>query len=401
MNRKVLLSFLYVYALIFSVLKTIRFPNDWSEAHWLLDYRSGFIKRGLAGEIFGFFFEKNELNILIVSALILVLLYISVLIIPIKQIFKEQISIYKVLFYLIFFLSQYIVFSAHVIGYLDHVVFLLAMLIIYLIKRKNILFSSIVLSAAILIHEISFFLILPASFFTLIITEILNDRFSFGNIFSPVILKKLFQFFTLPFVVMLSVLLYQEVNGENYYSLILHDLKHYTFINKNAAESVATAYSESFRYYLSNEGRYFFKRIFFSKCTVLFGIPLLFLLLMTYKEFKNLNLSLFILFVVVSLFPLLLHAIAWDTIRIWSFPFMTLFLAFWVVSSHYKTENYSWKLSVFEIILFMVSIMLVALVPNNLFNGEAERFSLWIRLIWLIPVILGLYFLKKAPTRID
>ena len=34
-------------ALVATVLRTIRWPNDWSEAHWLLDYRFGFVKRGL------------------------------------------------------------------------------------------------------------------------------------------------------------------------------------------------------------------------------------------------------------------------------------------------------------------------------------------------------------------
>jgi hypothetical protein len=45
MNRKVLLVLLYLYALVFSVLKTIRFTNDWYEAHWMLDYSFGIIKR--------------------------------------------------------------------------------------------------------------------------------------------------------------------------------------------------------------------------------------------------------------------------------------------------------------------------------------------------------------------
>ena len=39
-------------ALVATVLRTIRWPNDWAEAHWLLDYRFGFVKRGLVGQVF-------------------------------------------------------------------------------------------------------------------------------------------------------------------------------------------------------------------------------------------------------------------------------------------------------------------------------------------------------------
>ena len=38
-------------ALVATVLRTIRWPNDWSESHWLLDYRFGFVKRGLVGQV--------------------------------------------------------------------------------------------------------------------------------------------------------------------------------------------------------------------------------------------------------------------------------------------------------------------------------------------------------------
>lgn len=38
---------LIVYTFVITSLRTLRSPNDFAEAHWLLDYRFGFIKRGL------------------------------------------------------------------------------------------------------------------------------------------------------------------------------------------------------------------------------------------------------------------------------------------------------------------------------------------------------------------
>src|SRR6185369_16556609 len=38
-------------ALAATAARAVRLPNDFAEAHWLLDYRYGFIKRGLAGSV--------------------------------------------------------------------------------------------------------------------------------------------------------------------------------------------------------------------------------------------------------------------------------------------------------------------------------------------------------------
>ncbi|RZJ45002.1 MAG: hypothetical protein EOO19_11445, partial [Chryseobacterium sp.] len=183
MNRKLLLVFLYLYALFFSVLKTVRFPNEWAESHWLLDYRFGFIKRGLAGEILGWFFLKNEFSILVVSAIVLFTLYILIFRIAVNETFRNENSFYRILFFVIFFLSQYLIYSAHLIGYFDHLIFLLTILVISLIKKKRIFAASVVAVFSIFIHEISFFLMLPISFFALIVSEFQNKKFTIKDIF--------------------------------------------------------------------------------------------------------------------------------------------------------------------------------------------------------------------------
>jgi hypothetical protein len=40
---------LIAWAMAMTMARAVRYPNDFAEAHWLLDYRFGFIKRGLAG----------------------------------------------------------------------------------------------------------------------------------------------------------------------------------------------------------------------------------------------------------------------------------------------------------------------------------------------------------------
>ncbi|WP_370898229.1 hypothetical protein [Chryseobacterium gossypii] len=394
MKKKVLLVTLYLYAFIFSILRTLRLPNEWSEAHWMMDYRFGFIKRGLAGEIFGCFFEKNEFNILVLSAVILFLLYVAIFAIAVKETFSNENNICRILFYLIFFLSQYVVFTAHLIGYLDHIVFLLTMLIIFLIRRQKIFLASVLASLGILVHEISFFLMLPVCFFALMVTTIPVNQFSLKSIFGPGILKKMALLLVLPFLTTVSVSVYQELHGENYFSEIFNYLSHNSMVSQRA-DSVASAYTKSFSYYFSEESGHFFQRLFISRCTIFYGIPVLFSLWMMYKGLK-INIPLLLLSGAVCAFPLLLHAIAWDTFRIWSFPFMMLFLCFWILSSVSGTRTLSpQKLSGVDIAAFIASFLLVTLIPNSLFDGEVERFSLVERLIILVPLCSGIYLVIR------
>ncbi len=401
MRRKVLLILLYLCALTFSVLKTIRFPNDWSEAHWMLDYRFGFIKRGLAGEIFSWFFQKNEFNILILSGGISFLLYAVIFIIAVRETFRRENSWHSILFFFTFFLSQYVIFSAHLIGYLDHLVFLMTILSVFLIKQKNIFWASVVAAISIFIHELSFFLLLPVSCFALVVKYTDVKKFSGKALLSVSITKKLIAFLLLPLLAALFISTYQEISGEDYFIPLFKYLKEIPFITNKAADSVSSAYTKSFSYYFKEESGHFIQRLLISKATVLYGIPMVFSLWMIVKEFNlKYNLRVLILLAIVSFIPLLLHAIAYDTYRIWSFPFMILFLGFWLLRPAFAAEpEKHTNIAAKEIIFFTVSFLLITLVPNALFDGETERFMIVTRLLLLSPMLLILYFLKKAPIQ--
>jgi hypothetical protein len=77
-----------VWTFVVTIARTIREPNDWAEAHWLLDYRFGFMKRGLIGTLcnalaglFGgqmnprIIFPLSAVAFCCMSAAILVILY--------------------------------------------------------------------------------------------------------------------------------------------------------------------------------------------------------------------------------------------------------------------------------------------------------------------------------------
>ncbi|MET3037101.1 hypothetical protein ABXT08_13405 [Chryseobacterium sp. NRRL B-14859] len=395
MKQKALVIFLYIYALSFSFLKTIREPNEWAKAHWLADYRFGYIKRGLAGEIFGFFFEKNEYQIGIISAVILFLLYLVIMVVAVKHTFQNY-SIHKVLFYVAFFLSQYIVLSAHFIGYLDQVIFLLTFLAVYLIRQQKIMLASLLCAVSVPVHEISFFLMFPICLFTVWLNETGNNK-----VVIPLeSIKKIGVFLLIPVVMVLLVSLYQEFFGKDNREMIFHYLQSSGYISNRMGYIVSDAYTESFATYWKQESPNFLKRVFFSAFTIKFWIPIAFMMLMIYKVFRNVNGYVLLFLGMIVLFPLILHAIAWDTFRIWSFPFMILFLGFWILEMQFKDiEQFQTQLSGVEIIFFAITIILTSVSLNGLFDNETERFSKAERVLFLIPVFsVVMYLIKKAPA---
>ncbi|ROI04732.1 hypothetical protein EGI16_08700 [Chryseobacterium sp. G0240] len=395
MKQKALVIFLYIYALSFSFLKTIREPNEWVKAHWLADYRFGYIKRGLAGEIFGFFFEKNEYQIGIISAVILFLLYLVIMVVAVKHTFQNY-SIHKVLFYVAFFLSQYIVLSAHFIGYLDQVIFLLTFLAVYLIRQQKIMLASLLCAVSVPVHEVSFFLMFPICLFTVWLNETGNNKV----VISLESIKKIGVFLLIPVVMVLSVSLYQEFFGKDNREMIFHYLQSSGFISNRMGYIVSDAYTESFATYWKQESPNFLKRVFFSAFTIKFWIPIAFMMLMIYKVFRNVNGYVLLFLGMIVLFPLILHAIAWDTFRIWSFPFMILFLGFWILEMQFKDiEQFQTQLNGVEIIFFAITIILTSVSLNGLFDNETERFSKAERVLFLIPVFsVVMYLIKKAPA---
>lgn len=400
MKGKVLLALLYFYALIFSVLKTIRFPNEWSEAHWLIDYRFGFIKRGLAGQIFGFFFQKNEFNILLVSAVILLVLYGFLYLIALKQTNNISRNIYRVVFYLIFFLSQYVVLSAHIIGYLDHIVFLLTILIIYLIRKNLIFLSSILVCISLLIHEITFFLTIPISLFALIVAEISDEKFSFKDVFNLKLFKKSALFLVLPVVLMFFLSYYQEIYGKDNYLNLFNYLKGSGLIKKDIADLVANSYTEKFTHYLATESKSFIIKMIYHK-SFAFSLPILFLLFIVYKEFQRIGWPLFLLFMIAVLSPLLLHFVAWDTYRIWAFPYMTIFLGYWILNSKFKNNTDHFEQFPISLMIISAGVMVfLAITQPDLFDFEVARFSLIERILMVIPILVGFWYYIKAPKRI-
>ncbi len=124
----------WIFALVLAgaatAARAYRVPNDWAEAHWLIGYQSGFIKRGLVGTLLQPFLRRLESPAaaesviqtcaLIVSVLLAVtLLWCCVRIV--RQVQRPE----ALWVCLVFVTSSYWVMAAHLNGYFDHILILL------------------------------------------------------------------------------------------------------------------------------------------------------------------------------------------------------------------------------------------------------------------------------------
>jgi hypothetical protein len=79
-----------ILILLFTLTKSIRMPNDWAEAHWLIGYQFGFIKRGLPGEILRMLSVAypNFLNLIMITSLTAFFLLMSSIVLKCVRFFN-------------------------------------------------------------------------------------------------------------------------------------------------------------------------------------------------------------------------------------------------------------------------------------------------------------------------
>src|SRR5262245_12664644 len=162
----ILSCLLMLGALVATVLRTIRWPNDWAEAHWLLDYRFGFVKRGLVGQLLTW--VTSLLGVPISEGLIggvavaICVAFCLLLLLLACRIAKEASWSPAVVAAMVAFLtSPFLAMTGHLVGYYDHVFLPLGVLSVWLALRGKLWAGAVVQAVALLIHESCAVLIYP------------------------------------------------------------------------------------------------------------------------------------------------------------------------------------------------------------------------------------------------
>jgi len=385
---------LYLVCII-TVIRALRWPNDWAEAQWLISYNFGFIKRGIIGTLFLPFANRNpEFTIGILSMLLFIAMCVLLLSISMRIIRLNDSNISSLLLSLLFFTSPYLVMSAHLNGYFDNILILLTVFACVLLKKNRILFSSFVVSVGVLTHEIIFVVGFPSVVFFAMVQHIVQTKPPTARTLALGFISRYKALVFMPVFVFLCLVLNQTfLDATVLRSQLISHLSQFTFIECNRNIMVPDAITNSFFDYLSDQSPKFMYRI----CNPIYiphiGLALFIIILYVWRVLKDTDFKwvIFVGFTLIVVLPLALHVIAWDTSRIWTYPLVVAFLGVWSITEAIPPHRIQEE----SIIFFIFTIMVIAFqifISTPLMDGEIERFSTEMRFLLYLPPIMLVSF---------
>ncbi len=381
--KKLLIVAVLVYAVCVTALRAFRMPNDFAMAHWLLDYRFGFVKRGFMGELLGLATRLFSLDItrgLIqgVATALLVVFFLTLIVVSLRLIERMRWSPESVLLSLVFLTSPFIVMSAHLNGYYDGIVFLLGIASLTCVMRRRPWLAAVLQVVAVLVHESAIAIIFPLFCLAWLLT---NHRLHIAKQPLLPVLPLM-----LPVVGMIFLIVGQHAFlSRNFVALFTDYLKIHSYIGNNRNTLVPIWLGTSFSEYLRTQSGAFVYRLTLAPMHALVlpsALLMIFFAALTYQV-RNLSLE-FALLLGVCFAPQIMHLMAWDSERIWTYTIMCSFLALWIYAETFEAGSAPAAARILCVAVVFANIE--SLTP--LMDSQVEHFPhIRTRLIVYVPVL--------------
>lgn len=400
LNRFIDFGILWMFGI--TILRGLRQPSDWAEAHWLITYQFGFLKRALPGTLLHPFITQQtaETVITIISTTLLGIFFITLAWMCLGLLRRFDYKLETILTILAFLTSPYIVMSAHLNGFYDNLLILLSIAGILLVRLGRHGMAAVVMTIGILIHENIFMVGLPSVLFAMVYYQAQkNGQFNVKSILRQALP------FLLPVIAFIALFLFQSyyLNGNLLRNQLAAYLSQFEFIERNRDKTVPDAFTISFLDYTEHQSQFFLARIF-NKNYLISILPTLILTLLFAANIipKNKNKGIVLmLLVAVSLVPLSLHLIARDTSRIWTFPLIAAFLGLWTISKSADKIKFANKFQIPIIIACTAVIVHNIFLQTPLMGGLSERYSNDMRLWLYLPAFALIYIVHFIAQRND
>jgi len=392
---------LVAWAMVVTMARAVRGPNDFAEAHWLIDYRFGLVKRGLAGSVFTLASDaglvpQSQTAIAVLSFAVLAALAAALLVLARRVLDSEADPALSFAAAAVFATSPFVVMAAHFTGYLDHLVLLAAFAAAALASRGRMWPSALVAAAGVLLHE-SFLLVgLPLVLVaaSLAPEEPLSpgsrpiEAAGWRSRYLPFALPlgaALALFLSEALVLDLSWLRQQLTARLAAFPFVAGGM--YVFV----PEWLTTGSWENLR----GQSHAFWSRMGDPNLLRLMVPSALFLA--TYAALSARAARRPFLAALVGLVtaaPLILHLVAWDTARIWTFAVVAAFACAWLVAAVRGGDRGSAGAVSPRTTRLLIAVSAVIVVANvlgrsPLMDGEIERFSTPTRLFLYSPFLAG------------
>jgi hypothetical protein len=374
-----------------TILRGIRRPNDFAEAHWLLDYRFGFIRRGLLGEIVRsvanlFGAPVTESLIAALAAIVFALLWLALGFAVLRILVRARWSFDVVLAALTFLSSPFVVMSAHFMGYLDHAILLLSCAAIALLLRGQVVAGVAIQSVAVLVHESAIVVGVPA--WVLAFWQIARRGGQPAlRQFWPVLLP------LAAFVIVAAA--DRAQHQDDLRERLSRRLARAEFVGGDMHVFVPEWLSESFPEHYAVHSLHFAERM---TSAPMYGLALpsiVAILTVAVGRFRP-RAPAIVLAIGVVVAPLVLHLAAFDTARIWTFTIVGAFVALWVLA---ETQPPAERDSVAVSVIGAAAIVANVMVTSPLMDGLSERFLMSTRLLLYLPLLAAtLYLLRRRMS---
>lgn len=310
--------------LLTTLLRTLRAPNDWAEAHWLLDYRFGFVKRGLPGELLRracdlFGVAVDESTIALVGGTLLVVFATMLLAMAIAIVRAGQWRPGVLAVAAAFLASPFVVMTGHLNGYFEHLFLPLGIASMWLVQRGRPWPAAALQALALLVHEMAAVLVLPAFALGLWTTPPWRGARTLWPLALPLVT---------------AVLLTQVVGAppEGFAAGYGTWLREHAFVQGAEAANAPLLLAMPLGDYWQLIGPKFGERMAAPGSIGVVLPTLLVLLAWLLPRLRLASLSpTALLLAAVVLLPQAMHRIAFDLERIWTFSLFTAFTACWLL----------------------------------------------------------------------
>ncbi len=371
-----------------TVARAIRLPNNYAMSHWLLDYRFGFMKRGLIGSICSVFLSasdaemsRNMITILsgVVYAVFIILFLVLVYMLLRNYQFDRNISILVI----VFVSSPFFVMSGHLFGYFDALLFVAAISSLFFIEKEHFLAAAVISSMAILVHESYLLIGLPVIYLSIYLKYFGDGKWKLGKVNTLIML--------LPVVTFLFLTVYGMLFVDNklLFEQLLRYLNSYSYIyagEKGLPHWQTVGFSELLR----TQKHSIPERIFQLRNITAYYPVVLLILVFIHESFKLKAFRMHSLIVSAVIFmPFMMYSVAFDVIRI-SLNILGIgMMVVWVMKMNRRSVRFDTQFMFIGMTVLVINIF--SRVP--LMDRQIDGFSDIQRLFFYLPAVLYSVFL--------
>lgn len=383
--KKISITAFIAWAMTATVWRAWRSPNDFAEAHWLLNYDFGFVKRALPGEILSIvahIFSRPITAELIacLATVISLLFYLVLLCISWRILQRSHWSNSSILVLIVFACSPFIVISAHINGYYDNIVILLGACALYLVQKNKIWPGAVILAISMLVHENAILLTFPVFCFSWLLVNQQRQQENKATLpFIPLLLP--------PIIFVATLLGTTNLENANFVMLYTNKLATFSFIQEDRSNLVPQwiigGMDESLKPHIGETLLYLGSQASQHLITPSLLVMVFFMTITFGKQSSKREL---LILMGIFLAPQLMHLVAWDTHRIWTYSILTSFLALWIYSENKPAVQHEVSVNLIYLVVILLNIMIV----TPLMDGEYDQlYDIDKKLAYFGPVILG------------